>query len=266
MKIKPLFTAMMAGFFLLETIGVAQTTTQAATQPTSPNITPSATHSKGNKGHFVFGTDLLGYSNGAYTIKGYSADKQTDTINETYNNLSFSLNIWAGYFVSDKVCVGLSFGNDGNSTNIYDYLLAGYPYDYFDYSPFSSLVPSNLFFRYYLHMGDSSARIDIYLEGIIGGAHSSGNYVFSSGTGTSASEAMQINQFNIDGDLNIVFSFQVSNRFSIPVKLGFLYNYYEMDYPSYVINGGSYPQTEPSGKVTISSPSFVGSIGVQYKL
>ena len=253
MKMKSLLAYAPLSFLLLYTNTNAQVVTPASGSPVV----------KANKGHFLFGTNLINYTNGGMVDRTFSAGKPVDTLKETFNSFSAGLNVWAGYFLSDKVCVGLSFGvNQG-------YSLYAFPYSaniYYAYSPFAGLIPSSLFFRYYLFQGDSNAHINVYLEGIVGGAYSSGNYTSDNGNGRPVTQTVQVNEFNVNGNVSAVLSFDISRHFSVPVKLGFLYSYYEQDSPAYQYNNGNYNQSEPASKETLSSPSFIGSIGLQYKL
>ncbi|HSY76635.1 MAG TPA: hypothetical protein VK890_07250, partial [Bacteroidia bacterium] len=65
-------------------------------------------------------------------------------------------------------------------------------------------------------------------------------------------------QLNLNGNVNAVFSFNVSKHFAIPLKFGFLFAYAEADSPE---NG-----SQPSQKAMAFTPAFVGSLGLQYRL
>jgi hypothetical protein len=193
------------------------------------------------KGHFVFGSNILSFSASSYkeTItagSGYGPD-----INKsTYSIMSVTFNLWAGYFISNSVCIGLNFGNPSSSI-IEPYL--GYDYNS---TSFSSIIPSGFFFRYYLNQDDNNIA-SFFLEGSVGGSYSS----ISSGGVSNA-----ISLGNLNTNLNIVISIHTIKNLDVQLRAGFSYNDY------YFRNPSDYGESADD----ISSPAFLSSLGLQYKL
>ncbi len=241
-------------------IGNAQTTTT-----TSITTTTIPAKSKGyNKGHFIFGTNLLNYSAGTSTENDYSSGSVKDTFTTKISNFSFSFNIWGGYFLSDRVCVGLNFNNSSNS------IYGGYPYYYNNgpyYGALSPFIPSNLFFRYYI-AGQDSGLVGFFLEGIVGGSYSSGTYTFGPRSSVyNNSGSVPVNQTSFNASINAVLALNVSNHFAFLFKAGLLYNTLVVEQAAYsYIDNNNMTTTVPESKSIVSEPSFIGTIGLQYKL
>ena len=115
------------------------------------------------KGHFILGTNLISYSwNNARTVSTQASSpptnpQYTDSTNEKYTTFSTSLNVWAGYFISDRVCWGFSMSTNVTPT-IPGFIMPNTTY--------------STFFRYYFNKPDSTG-FDVFAEGNIGAAYSS---------------------------------------------------------------------------------------------
>src|SRR6185312_779933 len=116
----------------------------------------ATTLSAQNKGHFILGTDLVNYETGNELYRYYSNDKVTDSNKTNINLFSSSLNIWAGYFVSKKVALGLRLANIGEVVN----------------TNYNMGTPFGFFFRYY-PLNDSASKVSLFFEGIAGAYYSS---------------------------------------------------------------------------------------------
>ncbi len=117
--------------------------------------------------------------------------------------------------------------------------------NYYVFGP-SSLLPSSLFFRYYLSKDDNNIA-SFFLEGAIGGSY---NSIMLNGAGTAQTIA------NLNGDFNIVVSIHTIKHLDVQARAGIVYNDYYFNDAS---QPGQYPQN-------ISSPAFTSSLGLQYKL
>ena len=233
-----------AAMLFCSIIGNAQTTTT-----TSITTTTIPAKSKGyNKGHFIFGTNLLNYAAGTATENDYQAGSVKDTLTTKISNFTFSFNIWGGYFLSDRVCVGLNFNN---SNSVYAL------------SPF---IPSNLFFRYYI-VGQDSGIVGFFIEGLVGGSYSSGTYTYGPKNANSNRGSVPINQTNFNASINAVLALNVSSHFAFLFKAGLLYNSLEAEQAAYsYVNINGIATTVPESKSVVTEPTFIGTIGLQYKL
>jgi hypothetical protein len=149
MKIKFALAGMLLCF------GAAQL--QAQTQPLT------------RKGHFILGTTLLSYgANNSQGVSSSGSPQSTDSSHYKSSGISSSFDVWAGYFVSDRVCWGFSMNTTVTPT------IPGYIYPNTTYSTF---------FRYYFNKPDS-VGFDLFAEGNIGAGYSS--YTVSEDRNTNA--------------------------------------------------------------------------------
>lgn len=220
-------------------------------------------HKSGNKGHFLFGTNLPTYNIGSFISKDYTSGSIKDTFKNSFNNFGFSLNVYAGYFISDKVCIGVNFSSSTNnfySDYLYFYTNIG---SFYPYSTYNSFLPSYLFFRYYF-INDSTG-INLFVEGDLGAAYSNGNY--TSGNTPSTLETVPAALFSFNSNINLAVAYSISKHFSIPLKAGITYNYSEIDVPAYIQkNTGSSPISVPATENNLSAFSFVATLGLEYKI
>jgi len=140
MKIK----FVVAGMLLCAS--VMQSHAQAETKPLT------------RKGHFILGTTVLGLS--ASNATGIETQgSSNDSSHYKATSVSTSLYVWAGYFVSDRVCWGFSMNTETNP-NIGEFVYPNTVY--------------STFFRYYFNKPDTTG-FDFFAEGNVGAGYSSFN-------------------------------------------------------------------------------------------
>lgn len=260
MKITKTAIAMLLCAYATQFNVSAQTTT---TTTTTPNTTTPATQPEigtSQKGHFIFGSDIVSYSLGSTIEHDYVSGSVKDTSTLTSGNFGISFNVYAGYFLSNKVCVGITFNSQSNNSLYSPYLFLGNGYYYGYYNPYTAYLPSNLFFRYYFI---TDMDISLYGEGIIGLSYTSGKYTI--GNQASTSQTTPANVFSFNPALKLCLAFNPSTHFSIPVKVGFYYGYSDIDIPAYTQKTGQTNISEPEEEIKNSSFIFNASLGLEYK-
>jgi len=250
MKIKFVVAAMLLGNVMLQNNVNAQ----------SAIIPVKATHY--NKHHFIVGTNLLNYTEGISLSKNYQNGVISDSVTNKFHAASAALNFWAGYFVSEKLCLGIGFTSYGSSA-----VLLG---NTGIITPFPYITPSNLMFRYYLLTGDSN-KVDVYMQGIVGASYSSfGSSVGSNDqyppSNNSNSTTSVTNMFNVGCDLILAIQINVTKHIGINAGVGGACGYQSYNVPSYVENTGGTPYTVPASKTLVSQVEFAGTFGLQYKI
>jgi hypothetical protein len=217
-----------------------------------------------NKGHFIFGSDIVQYSAGASTYYETTGGKVEDSGKVTSTNLSYGIGIWAGYCVSNRVCVGIDYNFEQTPLAYY---YPYYPYSFDYYQPFS-LFPSNLFFRYYLVRADSGKFIDLALEGNLGVRANNSQNTFPDGyTGTNAGTiTTQMDFFNLNSGIKLLLSFHISKHFALQLAGGFNTAYQSINF----VSASETPPVQnfnftPS-KVTYFTYDFIGSFRLQFYL
>lgn len=216
------------------------------------------------KGHFVFGSDIVQYTTGASTYTETSGGKVVDSGKVSSTNLSYGIGIWAGYCISNRVCIGLDYDFQQSPLAYY---YPYYPYSFDYYQPFS-LFPSNLFFRYYIIRADSGQFLDLGLEGNLGARYNSSQNTFSDGyTGSqAASITTQIDYLNLNSGIKLLFSFHVSKHFAIQLVGGLNAGYQSINFVSASetppIRGFNFTPSNAD----YFSYDFVGSFRLQFYL
>jgi hypothetical protein len=168
------------------------------------------------KGHFLLTTNLLDYSlnssrsvNTATPIGGTSPVTQDSTHNK-FSTLSLSFNVYAGYFISNKVCLGFGMNTVVNAD----------PY---------MTVPNTTyatFFRYYLNKADS-AGFDFYLEGNLGAGFATtttSEDFTGNGNGTSQTTNPYTNTASeLYGSIGVCASYHITPHWNIGVVAAFTF-------------------------------------------
>ncbi len=217
-----------------------------------------------SKGHFIFGSDLIQYSTNNSSYRYTSGSHVPDSNKTSSSDLSFGIGVWAGYFVSNRFCVGLDYSfHQPSMTYYYSY----YPY-YYNYSPSFSIFPSNLFFRYYLVKADSGQVLDLALEGNAGFQYNSSmnSYYEDIYNNQTSTITNQMNFMNLNSGIKLLFSFHISKHFALQLAGGFNLGYESIDFVSSSITP-SYPSyTFIPAKETYLNYGFSGSFRLQFYL
>ena len=216
-----------------------------------------------SKGHFIFGSDLVQYSSGTTTVNNYVANVQKDTLNNSFSNLSYGFNVWAGYYITNRFCAGLTF--DFRQTPLEYY---AYSYYYY-YYPAQSFLPSNLFFRYYIVHADSGGFLDLGVDGNFGVGYTSSQNTISDGTpGTSANTSItyQIDYFNLSSGINLLASFHISKHFALQFMGGLAGSYQSLNLASETISPPNRGYSFTPYEVTFTTFQFNGSFRLQFYL
>ncbi len=222
--------------------------------------------SQSSKGHFIFGSDLIQYNAGNSIQRYNGGTNEQDTVKNTFSNISLGINVWVGYFVSNRVCVGLKY--DFQQSPI-DYYYNSYPYNYYyPYYPALSLFPSNLFFRYNFIRADSGGFFDLGIEGTFG-------VQYTGSTNTTTPEyrytttyttTSVTNYLSLNSGVNLLASFHISKHFALQLKAGIIVAYQNIDFASESISPPSNNFNFTPEKVYYTTYSFAGSFRLQFYL
>jgi hypothetical protein len=157
----------------------------------SPCLAQDQTIQGDNKTYFLLGTNLGGYSIGSSSFNGQKSN---------FHGYFTTFEPFAGYFFTNKICLGLYFGNTGGIGDV---------------GSEDAGINSNVLFRYYVLTG-YSRPVDIFLQLMAG-------YGIKNTTISSAPNQPTTTDNNneVNGSGIIGFSFKLNKHVNANLGLGY---------------------------------------------